>query len=50
MGDTDIGKINTEINELSERIGRLENIQVNKMEQSFDDVGNALSGAKNHAE
>jgi len=32
MGDTDIGKINTEINELSERIGRLENIQVNKME------------------
>ena len=50
MGNTDIGKINTEINELSERIGRLENIQVNKMEQSFDDVGNALSGAKNHAE
>ena len=50
MGNTDIGKINTEINELNERIGRLENIQVNKMEQNFNDVGNALKGAKNHAE
>ena len=50
MGDTDIGKLNTEINELNERISKLENLQVDKMERSFQGVGDALSGAKNHAE